>query len=155
MLVARPLSIRSFGSVLLALYLGLLDLLLEQHILEFVCQANGMLWTLRLANMNISTATSSNMEILALNAWSECNLGDGDLVLAGSGLDLGGSNVGCSTSTSTEGTVTMVTDNSFADDLSITISIKPSALSQASYFGWNIRANERSMILANVSSTYE
>lgn len=76
-----------------------------------------------LCNVNIAFTSSSDVVVLVVCAWSESYLWDRNLVLALSGLDAGRSDVCCSSATSTESTIAVVTDNSFADDFTITIAM--------------------------------
>ena len=80
-----------------------------------------MLGAILLRNMDVSLSSSSGMEILALHAWSQRYLGDRNVVFAGCGFHSWGADVGSSSSSSAERAVAVVSDNSFADDFTITV----------------------------------
>lgn len=48
----------------------LLGLLLEELVLQLIRQSHGVLWCIRLGEMNVSFSSSSSVEVLALHAWA-------------------------------------------------------------------------------------
>lgn len=71
--------------------------------------------------MNISLSSTSSMEVLALHAWSQCDFGDGHLVLALGGWEAWRADVGCSSAAGGEGAVAVVAYEAFADDLAVAV----------------------------------
>lgn len=74
-------------------------------------------------NVDIATASSSGVVGLVVLAWAKSGLWDRNIVLALSGLQSGRTNVCCSSTTSAESAVSMVPDNTFTDNFTITIAI--------------------------------
>ncbi len=103
--------------------------------------------------MDVALTTSPDVIVRAIHAGSESDLWDSDLVLAGSGLDLGRSDVCSSSATGAESSILMIANNSFTDNLSVAITIKTLGRFSAASTGDGGRGNERGSILANVSGT--
>ena len=98
-------------------------LLLEQLVLQLVRQALGMLRAVLLRNMNVTLSSSSSVEVLSLHARSQRYLGDGNLVLALRSFDSWRADVGNASSSSAESSIVVITNNSFADNFAVTITI--------------------------------
>lgn len=117
-------------SLLESLCLGLLlrGLLLEQLVLQLVCESLRMLGALWSCEMNISSTTSSDVKVLVLHARAKSDFGDGDFVFSNGGFCVGGSDVGCSASASAECSIAVISSCSFTNNFSITVSGKSQCL---------------------------
>lgn len=96
------------------------NLLLEELVLQLISEANGVLgasWWVWL--VDVSSAASSSVKCLVLHAWSQSNFWNGNVVLPLCSFHARRANVGCSTTTSAERTIAMLTSNTLADDLAI------------------------------------
>jgi hypothetical protein len=82
-----------------------------------------MLRAVLLRNMDVTLSSSSSVEVLSLHARSQRYLGDGNLVLALRSLDSWRADVGSASSSSAESSIVVITNNSFADNFAVTITI--------------------------------
>lgn len=107
-----------------------------------------MLSRLLRPNMHIPLSASSGVEVLALHARSQRNLGDRDFVFALRRFDVGGPDVGYPAATSAEGSIAMVADDSLAHNLAVAV---PASLLDLCTLGLGEeRMGARCVINANV-----
>jgi hypothetical protein len=107
----------------LCLSLFLCNLLLKKFVLQLICQSFRVLAALWSGEMCVALTSSTGVEVLAIRAGSQSYLWDCDLVFPCGCPDFGRTNVCCSSTAGAEGTVAVVTNNSLANDLPITVTM--------------------------------
>lgn len=96
-------------------------LLLEPHILQLVGQPLLNTWLGGLAHIALSS--SPHVVVLVILAGTDGNIGDLNIVLALGSLYMGGSDVSYSPTASAEGSVSVVADFAFANNLPVAVAM--------------------------------